>query len=607
MTSKDFKIQLISKSTPTLLLPAIFSAISFDDLAHQIKIKYDKRFEQDDKVSFCYCETGDVIEQTHGRFNSVNIQRDIVCLNVTLGESYRANRPTPQPVPDDVLNFFNMLASTKCTEEYVDGFAEPQSLIRFVSNDQPAYTVPFGKGSSIRGIFIRSEYVTLCREIIEANEGKNDIGEENKARFLQIGNPGIGKTFFGFYLMKQLIDKKKRFFYEPNEPIGGSYRVIFFDPDAHDNYVEFKRSDLERSPLHDIYIVDGHSPTDMHSKTVLLVSPRKGHYAEFEKCQSVRRQFMHLWTLDELEKCRQLLFSQLSKPKMENIFEKWGGFARYALELALDETAQNTVDAQFKAAIANCSSNIKHYLQKQTRLIYDDELSHRIILITSFAPNSENEYEYNFSVTKHAAELIIQHLKSIITFAGCFEIIRYATTFKDISDVFGHLYEPLCHQVLANGGTFVIHELGGDVKNEEEIELPKLLVYGMPKVKKDSQKEEIKTIDNVINSIVTNLSKKSSHITCPDKFGTFDGFAYCNFGAHGRTYQITCSSDHSNNTTMESEAVVLSLLNNENHHESFDNNDNSIKKIRQYLVVPPDAFEILRKNNVQKVFDGPGK
>ena len=106
------------------------------------------------------------------------------------------------------------------------------------------------------------------------------------------GNPGIGKTFFGYYLLYLLALQNATIVYDnfhETRPIifeGG--KAFISDKNGIERYV--RRLDVW-------YIVDGKEPKEVKAKTILVCSPRKNHYWGFTKYDGVvTARFMPTWS-----------------------------------------------------------------------------------------------------------------------------------------------------------------------------------------------------------------------------------------------------------------------------------------------------------------------
>ncbi|CAG8435984.1 4251_t:CDS:2 [Funneliformis mosseae] len=124
-----------------------------------------------------------------------------------------------------------------------------------------------------------------------------DIAFNREIQRLRItGNPGIGKTLFGYYLLYLLAIEKK---------------TIIYDNNATDDWIVFDKEEVfyidDKSVIKQYqsnpevwYIVDGKEPKRVNAKTILVCSPRKDHYRNFDKYIGTTIRYMPVWTWEEI-------------------------------------------------------------------------------------------------------------------------------------------------------------------------------------------------------------------------------------------------------------------------------------------------------------------
>jgi hypothetical protein len=135
------------------------------------------------------------------------------------------------------------------------------------------------------------------------------------------GNPGIGKTFFGYYLLYLLALQNATIVYDnfhETKPIifeGG--KALVSDRNGIERYL--RRLDVW-------YIVDGKEPKEIKAKTILICSPRKDHYWNFLKYDGVvTSRFMPTWSRQEIIECRSMLYNEIvSLDLAKRLFNRWG-------------------------------------------------------------------------------------------------------------------------------------------------------------------------------------------------------------------------------------------------------------------------------------------
>ncbi|CAG8749003.1 5369_t:CDS:2, partial [Acaulospora morrowiae] len=154
--------------------------------------------------------------------------------------------------------FWNALKGGKVEEHNGSQFLELSGDVYYLLGKDK-------QGSDISTLFICECYHHLSNIIFE---------NENICRWHITGNPEIGKTFFGYYLLYLLSQQH----YLGHEEVW--------------------------------YIVDGREPMEYVAKTILICSPQKRHYSSFDKLGTTIR-YMPVWSWEEIEACSIKLFSSL--------------------------------------------------------------------------------------------------------------------------------------------------------------------------------------------------------------------------------------------------------------------------------------------------------
>ncbi|GBC04945.1 hypothetical protein RclHR1_05970002 [Rhizophagus clarus] len=230
----------------------------------------------------------------------------------------------------------------------------------------------FGKddqSNNITTLFVRESYLHISKIILERT---------NIRRFFITGNPGIGKTFFGYYLLYKLAQQNKTVVYHKrNKP-----PILFSNDDVYsiseDNIYTFKDYLGNENVW---YIVDGREPTDYNAKTILVSSPQKVNYGAFYKIGTTI-QYMPVWSWEETDTCRKELFPQLSQKAVRELYDRWGGIPRFTLFYALNESQQRLLDK----AINSVNASIFKFVGESTD---DNSAIHKIVHIYTNLPEKE--------------------------------------------------------------------------------------------------------------------------------------------------------------------------------------------------------------------------
>eukprot|EP01119_Soliformovum_irregulare_P000285 TRINITY_DN1020_c0_g1_i1.p1 TRINITY_DN1020_c0_g1~~TRINITY_DN1020_c0_g1_i1.p1 ORF type:complete len:261 (+),score=25.64 TRINITY_DN1020_c0_g1_i1:771-1553(+) len=172
--------------------------------------------------------------------------------------------------------------------------------------------LPLIKG---KPLYVRPCYPKLYREIVQSWLQGNI---QSTSRWSLCGNPGIGKSCFGYYCLWRLAQGKDNINILYDNALV-NYVVRFQNSAVH----IYKRGELIGVGHRTIYICDGQAPnygSSPKNLTLLITSPNPRHSKEFLKNPSQQR-WMPVWTLEEL--------SHIADPaEIDDAFQIWGGIPR---------------------------------------------------------------------------------------------------------------------------------------------------------------------------------------------------------------------------------------------------------------------------------------
>ncbi|TMW57981.1 hypothetical protein Poli38472_013455 [Pythium oligandrum] len=229
--------------------------------------------------------------------------------------------------PPELVAFWNALAT--CTTAI-----EVDALIKLAEG---AYLL--GDSSLGSSIYVRHCYPQLldhCWKVIhDESTGIPHI--------VVLGNPGIGKTFFGYLILLHLARRGSTVVYETR----ARKRCYLFTSGKAFIGSQSDFEDILRKPT-TYYIVDAVEPTYYPAKTILLTSPRRSVWYEFSKTKC-RTCFMPVWSSAELMKCRDLVYRDVSDVTVADCFRRWGGIARYVLAYANFRDQQDMLEKAIAA------------------------------------------------------------------------------------------------------------------------------------------------------------------------------------------------------------------------------------------------------------------
>ncbi|EEY61763.1 crinkler (CRN) family protein, partial [Phytophthora infestans T30-4] len=309
----------------------------------------------------------------------------------------------------------------------------------------PRDTYLLGDSTLGSRIYIRHCYPALWELCLERIHDE----KTNTPHLVILGNPGIGKTFFGYVIVLHLVRTNETVVYES----GGLKKRFLF---AHNVVAQGSQEDFVRildQPT-TYYIVDAVKPAYYPAKTILLTSPRRSIWYEFNKT-NCRSCYMPVWSLKEILQCRELMYSDTPMAVVQKCFRRWGGIARYVLRFSqvrnqqlLLEKAMDIVDldwlvkacGQLDANDAQVSHRLLHYRVSKA---FDSEY-------IVFASQYVQQAVYNRLYKKDKRKLL--------------EFIAASDGFGALAVLRGHLFEGHVHSVLPRGGTFKVRRL---VENNE--------------------------------------------------------------------------------------------------------------------------------------------
>ena|SRR5581483_4384836 len=229
----------------------------------------------------------------------------------------------------------------------------------------------FGSDKKPSVLFIRKCYNDLLVPVLDKN-----------IRNLRImGNPGIGKTFYGYYLLYKLARSNTTVIYDNHI----NPQVILFEQKKAYNLDRIHHSyEISRyldNP--DVWrIVDGEISNESEAKTILICSPLKNNYKKFEKFSKPHIRFMPVWSWKEIDTCRSEIYKNLSSNYVRKLYDRWGGIPRYILENALTIEIQD----QLQEAIDSCDERILDYIGGTES---KKDISHKLIHIWTNIPDED--------------------------------------------------------------------------------------------------------------------------------------------------------------------------------------------------------------------------
>ena len=150
---------------------------------------------------------------------------------------------------------------------------------------------------------------------------------------------------------------------------------------------------MELDSKQTLYLVDGEQPTLARAWTIAAVSPLREHYWSYHKEPGTRVLFMPVWSEEELLEARRLVYPHLEEELVKQLYEKWGGSARYCLQWATDKAAQlelqQALDDTDLGACVKAVGNLESASAASNRILHfsvsDDYASATVVFASRYA------------------------------------------------------------------------------------------------------------------------------------------------------------------------------------------------------------------------------
>jgi hypothetical protein len=399
-------------------------------------------------------------------------------------------------------------------------------------------------------IFIRFCYPQLLQHVLELTENKE------KPNVVILGNPGIGKSYFGYLLVWYLVNQGITVVYENRSSLDV---CVLITPDSVERgSTESFHPYLGLSTT--FYIVDGVTPRSVLAKTILITSPKREIWYPFRKQQNPSVVHMPVWTWEEIMACRVLVYPSVPADAVEDCFDRWGGIARYVLERAQDPSEQKQIDDAIRQVDLD-------YLVRAVgdSQVCDQLISHRVLhmevneLFTAVRYVFGSEY-----IEKKVMEKFVQDSKEKLI-----HFLATSTNASPLGSLRGTLFEGYAHRVLAQGGNFRVRLLKGEADAEE---------------KGDEETMVLPTAKTVVFKKNSDIHEQESVYYRPDKknYPAVDAFEYPDL-----LFQFTVAETHPCKQGLYD--VLRAMAGGDKKKIAAQPN--------LYFVVPPDRFKTFQSQN----------
>ncbi|PKY50056.1 hypothetical protein RhiirA4_545678 [Rhizophagus irregularis] len=439
-------------------------------------------------------------------------------------------------------------------------------------------------GNPISTIFIRDCYLDLSKIIFESN----------RSRWRITGNPGIGKTFFGYYLLYIIAKANRTVIYHQHH----RSPILFSEDKVYCSKVDNIHLFKDYLGKNDTwYIVDAREPMEFRGKTILVCSPQMTYYKT-----------------DKID-----IFKHLTKEEVRALHYKWGGIPRFVLFHARNYNSQRQLDA----AITEVEKSIMYFVGETSS---GNSANHNLVHICTNVPVKEtdqaeevdqeeeagqeeevrniqnkgkgreiegsstsatlvNPADLATSTDSKLADKMSYYSERILEFASDYisemvinklaekhkqELLDFVNSSDDLNEfgsLRGTMFERLAHRKLLRGGKFKVRPIDRDLKRND----PMLVLNNMEKVL-------FSDIDDIGDATNTSGTTKY-YIPTQKNNKSFDSFIPTN-----KFFQMTIAERH---------PIVKSGL--EKYIRGITRPD---EEISFYFVLPETRFTTYREQSI---------
>lgn len=251
-------------------------------------------------------------------------------------------------------------------------------------------------GSPLRGqwVYIRACYQPLLQRI-------QTLRRQYVDNILITGTPGVGKSFFAYYLLYCL--------YHDPLCLGTTSRHIYYQEGRalfridRDSGNVFSINTNRITDPNSVLIADPGSRDTICSTsgvTIAIMSPSHLHKQEFEKRAGNRVLYLPVVGVEEMKAIGWLCFPQISESDMLARYARWGGTIRYVLE-QVGDTHQGKMQCAIDSLTARqCTSAYSYTLREA-----NDETSDKIVHL--FVKHNSG---FEVAKARFASAFVAQHV-----------------------------------------------------------------------------------------------------------------------------------------------------------------------------------------------------
>ena len=191
-------------------------------------------------------------------------------------------------------------------------------------------------------LFVRPFYDAFYESVLgRAREGFIRPSQKRCRKVCVSGNPGIGKSSFGYYALFRALREGRTVVYQAEKLDAGRNAYLFRGEQVR---LFDSRVDLELQDAATLFISDSVVPPVVNAFTLYITSPRRDRTWEFRKTDDAAVLYFPVLSWDETREMRSACFPDVSEASVVERYSRWGGIPRYVLS-HVDEEGLLLADA----------------------------------------------------------------------------------------------------------------------------------------------------------------------------------------------------------------------------------------------------------------------
>ena len=285
-------------------------------------------------------------------------------------------------------------------------------------------------------------------------------------KFTIVGNAGIGKSAFGAYVLWRAVQARRTVAYI-SDKVGDAF-ILHGDGRAECFPAEdfSARTRSIRRDKTTVLICDGVKPPVVNAFTLLITSPVRERWKEFNKCLDADRLFFPVFSRaemgDMLRSCYPQLLTDVAsggEPGVWERFGKWGGIPRYVLG-KVNEDAQLGMDS----VVTRFSVDVLMSHLGAREIESDDAVSHRLMHLKPTGEAADGTFVHPRDAASYIiarSELGSPYIKELVYRAmdardfSRIEVLLARSPKRPIAArLYGDVFERAALDALSQGGSF---------------------------------------------------------------------------------------------------------------------------------------------------------